>query len=172
MTNPSLGTGLGGPQRPSATVRRQLGSLLERQFPGLSLDEQRRRFLAQLDSARPAGERGTSTLFYRKTVASATRDSQQRRVPLTGILRDVFFHFPAGPSFLVDVRLLLRTGHAERQIVPEEIDTFITLDDSFMPLVDLTVPVVVGSNLIVEWSNTDDTYSHTVPVICVLAATG
>jgi hypothetical protein len=83
----------------------------------------------------------------------------------------VFLHFPSGPSFLVDVRLLLRTGRFERQIVPEEISTFIALDDVFMPLTGLSIPVTAGANLIVEWSNTDDTYAHTVPVTCNIEAT-
>lgn len=168
MTNPKFGTGLGGPSPPTTASRQQAAALLQRLFPGLPLDEQQRRFLARFAPARPRGQ--TNTLLYRKTVPSATRDSQQRRVPFNGVLRDVFLHFPSGPSFLVDVRLLIRSGRTERQVVPEEVDTFISLDDAFMPLIGLNVPTLAGDNLIVEWSNTDDTYSHTVPVTCILAA--
>lgn len=166
MTNPKVGIGLGGP---SPTSRLQLASLLERLFPGLPLAEQQRLFIERFGGRR-AGITETTTIKFSRTVPAATRQTETRRIGFDGFLRDVFLHFPPGPSNLVEVRLLKRKRRSEVQIVPKEFDTFIALDNTILPLTQLGIPVDAGDELICEWNNYDSTYPHTVPVICTVQA--
>jgi len=109
----------------------------------------------------------SKVLTFRKTIASLESDHEDNRVPLDGVVEKVVMQFPAGCSFLVDVRLLYRIDDHEYYVVPSVENQFISLDDA-APTFITSFPVRAGKTLRVEWYNYDDTYPHTVPVIVTM----
>lgn len=152
--------------------RRRFSAALREMFPGLPRSEQLRRLRLLLGGVAPEAPTGlTETLTFSLTVPAATQDTQRRYVGAPSTLVAAWFNFPPGPSYLMEVRVLYRRARSERQIVPAERGTFVALDNTILPLTGLSHRLTMGSELIVEWNNHDDSYSHTVPVTLIIRRT-
>ncbi len=162
--------------------RRTRAQAMREAFPGLSSVQQ----LARLNEIAgqqvveeeeetfrtPENFRGrTASLAFRQTVPAATRQTQSRRLSFNFTMTSAYFHFPPGPSFLVEVRVLRRAGRSLRQVLPTQEGTFFAFDNTILPVIGLAIDFDENDEVVVEWSNYDDTYEHTVPVSCTLAPT-
>lgn len=157
-------------QRATTTVQigRELAERLRRQFPEASYDQAITSLMATSADGRP--DRQTDLLQYSQTVAILGRAVQNRRAPFKGHIVAVYFHFPPGPSNLVDVRINLERRGRFDQIVPRERDTFIALDDIMWPLEGLRIPVEPQQSIQVQWFNHDGAFAHTIPVSIVVSS--
>jgi len=109
----------------------------------------------------------SKTLTLRKTVPALTHVYEDIRVPVDGIITNVFMHFPPGANALVDVRLLYRVDGHEYYVVPSIDDKFIALDD-FTPSFPTSFPVEEGKVLRGDWWNYDSANPHTIPIIVTI----
>lgn len=161
--------------------RRELAALLRRLYPGLPLQQQLRLFVREFQADTPIEEGPaavpsplaaprSSTLSFRQTVPAATKIRERRYIGQPSRLIAAFFHFPPGPSFLVEVRLNLRTGQSERQVVPFQEGDFVAGDNTPVSFTGLDIELPQGSQLVAEWNNHDATYSHTVPIFATVGA--
>jgi hypothetical protein len=139
-------------------------------FPNQPREEQERRFLNIIASLTDDRFRISEVLSFSLDVETATQRTQRRLVTRDSKINTVAFHFPPGPSFLVDVRVLVRSGRSEVQVIPTQRGTFISLDDALLILTELGVPLNAGSEVIVEWNNFDSAFPHKVPVIITTEA--
>lgn len=87
------------------------------------------------------------------------------RVPHPEII-SIIIHFPPGPQFLVDVRVVLRSKGSKGKVLlaPTEEDAYFSLDDTLLPLTGLSIPAAEGDTVEVEWRNFDGAFPHRVPV--------
>lgn len=108
------------------------------------------------------------TMSFRQSVAAASRAEQIWTSPWTGYIHAVYIQFPPGPSFLVDVRLMVNDQGADRQVVPDIDGTFIALDSAVIDLTGVNFEIGAGARVRVEWRNADGGFSHTVPVVVTL----
>lgn len=107
-------------------------------------------------------------IAFRKTVPAATADVEEKRVPFNAVVKAAFLHFPPGTNQLVEVRLAATIRGTLQYIIPAEVDSYIALDDTFMPMQDLHIPLAEGTVLRLEVYNYDGANEHTVPVTLVL----
>lgn len=157
--------------------RRAQAARMREAFPDLSMNQQfaeieRLAAVADQEQEEPARtpdqfKGRTATMTFRQLVPAATRQSEAQRVSFDLTLTSVYFNFPPGPSFLVEVRLLRTSGRATRQVLPSQDNTFFAFDNTLLPMVGLAIDFLASDNIVVEWSNYDDTFPHTVPVTCV-----
>lgn len=158
------------PTQAELVARQRLNAALRELFPNLPREEQLRRFIQLIGgSTAPVEElkRAEPVVFFKK-VEAATQDEQVRRCPLTGFITTAIFQYPAGPSYLVETRILLRDGRADRQIIPSEEGTFINVDATTVSL-PLLVPVRLGQDLVCQWYNYDGGFPHRIPVILTIS---
>ena len=115
---------------------------------------------------------GVSAIIpFKKTVATAYQDEQDRNISFAGKVADVIMAFPAGPHQLVDVRLLyLPKNGGQICLVPSLDDAFIALDD-FTAIFYPNSLIVPPGILRVEWWNYDSLNPHSIPVIVTLTHT-
>ena len=108
---------------------------------------------------------------FKKTVATAYQDEQDRNIAFSGKVADVIISFPAGPHQLVDVRLIyLPKNGGQVCLVPSLDDAFIALDD-FTAIFHPNSLIVPPGLLRVEWWNYDSLNPHSIPVIVTLTRT-
>lgn len=152
-------------------VRREFNEALRNLFPGLPREEQIRNLRLLFDQGQPveAPVSVTEVLEFSISVPALTRVTQNRYILADSHITQAFFHFPPGPSFLVDVRVLKLFGRTEEQIIPTQRDTFIALDAAILPLTGLRIGMEAGSEIQVEWLNYDSANAHEVPVIMVVS---
>lgn len=150
-------------QTTTVQIGRDLAERLRRMFPDATFDQGITSLIASAD----IGERQTDLLQYSTSVAALGRGAQDRRAPFKGLIVSVSFHFPPGPSNLVDVRVNLQRRSRFEQIVPRERDTFIALDAIMFP-VNVLIPVEPGQAIQVQWFNHDGAFAHTIPVSIVV----
>lgn len=154
------------PQTTTIQLSRTLAESLRRKFPDGTYDQAITRLMA---TSPQDVERHTDLLQYSETVAILGRASQDRRTPFKGHVVAVYFHFPPGPSNLVDVRVTLERRGRFQQIVPRERDTYVALDDIMFPIESLRIPVEPQQAIQVEWFNHDGAFAHTIPVSIVVS---
>lgn len=110
---------------------------------------------------------GAQVISFRRNIAAATSDFEERTVVVDGAVSRVHMSFPSGPQFLMRVRLVVRRSGDEntRLVVPSDDDTYVALDGADIDFVDLSVPVARGDTLVAEWYNYDAANAHQVPVL-------
>ena len=83
--------------------------------------------------------------------------------PLTGRIKQIIRHWPAGTNALVD----LAVGRKDVWIMPNEVDTFVALDDA-TPVVTVDEPIAKGEELWAVINNHDGGNPHTITVTFVI----
>lgn len=111
-------------------------------------------------------------ISFSRSIPAATANAEAQRIPFDANIVAAFIHFPPGVHQLVDVRLTAIVGDALRYIVPSKQDSYIALDDSFIPFLGLKLFLPSGSTLQAEWYNYDGANAHTVPLTVVVAVVG
>ena len=158
------------PQSTTVQIDRALAERLRRQFPDATMNQAITRLMATSADGRGDPDRQTDLLQYSQLTPILGRAVQDRRAPFKGHIVAVYFHFPPGPSNLVDVRVNLQRRATFEQIVPRERDTFIALDDIMWPLEGLKIPVEPQQAIQVQWFNHDGAFAHTIPVSIVVSS--
>jgi hypothetical protein len=152
------------PQTTTVQLTRELVERLRRKFPDATFDQA----VTNLMAAAEFGDLKTDLLQYSQVTPILGRAQQDRRAPFNGHIVAVFFHFPPGPSNLVDVRVNLQRRASFEQIVPRQRDTYIALDDNKFPVESLLIPVEPQQAIQVQWFNHDGAFAHTIPVSIVV----
>lgn len=111
-------------------------------------------------------------LSFNKSIPPATADAQKRRIPFPVFIVAVFISFPPGTNQLVDVRLTASVRGTLDYIIPSHDNSFISLDSSLIPYLNLRIPMQEGTELQAEWFNYDGVNPHTVPISIVIANVG
>ena len=148
-------------------VSRETAESMRRLFPHLTYEEILRK-LASGQALDLMSQLDSHTIPFRKTINPATWDEEKRRVGVLGSINAAYIHFPAGPTGLVEVRIVLETEGSERQIVPSVDRTYIALEDDTYQSAVLAIPVSPSDILRTEWYNYDGLNAHTVPAEVVI----
>jgi len=153
------------PQSTTVQIDRGLAERLRRQYPDATMNQAITSLMAS-SADNPDGQ--TDLLQYSRLTPILGRAEQDRRAPFDGHIVAVYFHFPPGPSNLVDVRVNLQRRASFEQIVPRQRDTYIALDDNKFPVESLLIPVEPQQAIQVQWFNHDGAFAHTIPVSIVV----
>jgi len=101
----------------------------------------------------------TREIVLRETVQPLTGTRVVKSSPLTGRITQLVLHFPNGCNALVDVAI----GHKDTWVCPNEIDTFIALNDA-TPVLTIDEPIEKGEEMWMVIRNTDGVNAHAISV--------
>jgi len=101
----------------------------------------------------------TRQVVLRETVQPLTGTRAVKSSPLTGRITQLVLHFPDGCNALVDVAI----GHKDTWVCPNEIDTFIALNDA-TPVLTVNEPIEKGEEMWLVIRNTDGGNAHAISV--------
>jgi len=101
----------------------------------------------------------TREVVLRATVQPLRGTRVAKPSPLTGRVTQLVLHFPDGCNALVDLAI----GHKDTWICPNEIDTFIALNDA-TPVLTVDEPIEKGEELWMIIRNTDGGFAHAISV--------
>jgi len=100
---------------------------------------------------------------FRSTVLASTAIELSYEMDQDARLTEGFLSFPPGANSLVEMRVLVGSGSAKKQITPIN-NSFIALDDATYPFI-LDTKVAHKEKVFVEISNYDEDNAHAVSAI-------
>ena len=119
---------------------------------------------SQLALNRLLGKEGIPTMAMvtrevnlRASVQPLTGTRVKKPSPLTGKMVQLITHFPDGADALVDMAV----GHKDTWILPNEVDTFIALNDA-TPVLTVDEPIEKGEEIFMILRNTDGVNAHAI----------
>ncbi|KKN14271.1 hypothetical protein LCGC14_0997820 [marine sediment metagenome] len=105
----------------------------------------------------------TREVVLRVTVQPLTGTRVSKPSPLTGRIVQLVLHFPDGCDALVD----LAVGHKDTWVLPNEVDTFIALNDA-TPVLTVDEPIEKGEEIWMILRNTDGGNAHAISVTATI----
>ena len=99
----------------------------------------------------------TREVNLRVSVQPLTGTRVTKPSPLTGRIVQLIPHWPDGADALVDVAV----GHKDTWILPNEVDTFIALNDA-TPVLTVDEPIEKGEEIFMMLRNTDGVNAHAI----------
>ena len=101
----------------------------------------------------------TREVVLRETVQPLKGTKAAKPSPLTGRITQLVLHFPDGCNALVDVAI----GHKDTWVCPNEIDTFIALNDA-TPVLTVDEPIEKAEEMWMIVRNADGGNAHAISV--------
>jgi len=101
----------------------------------------------------------TREVVLRETVQPLKGTRAKKPSPLTGRITQLVLHFPDGCNALVDVAI----GHKDTWVCPNEIDTFVALNDA-TPVLTVNEPIEKGEEIWMIIRNADGREQHAITV--------
>ncbi|MBA7611169.1 hypothetical protein ES703_18388 [subsurface metagenome] len=101
----------------------------------------------------------TREVVLRETVQPLKGTKAAKPSPLTGRITQLVLHFPDGCNALVDVAI----GHKDTWVCPNEIDTFIALNDA-TPVLTINEPIEKAEEMWMIIRNADGGNAHAISV--------
>ena len=99
----------------------------------------------------------TREVNLRVSVQPLTGTRVDKPSPLTGKIVQLILHWPDGCDALVDVAI----GHKDTWVLPNEIDTYIALNDA-TPVLTVDEPIEKGEEIWMILRNTDGANVHAI----------
>ena len=99
----------------------------------------------------------TREVNLRASVQPLTGTRVKKPSPLTGKMVQLITHFPDGADALVDMAV----GHKDTWILPNEVDTFLALNDA-TPVFTVDESVEKGEEICMILRNTDGVNAHAI----------